>query len=74
MWSAADVFTSLSDNIQESFGLTPIEAMASGLPVLVSDWDGYRDTVTHGAEGLVVPTVMPPAGSETPPTARRHRG
>ena len=63
VWAAADVFTSLSDNIQESFGLTPIEAMASGLPLLVSDWDGYRDTVTHGAEGLVVPTLMPPAGS-----------
>ena len=63
IWAAADVFTSLSDNIQESFGLTPIEAMASGLPVLISDWDGYRDTVTHGAEGLIVPTVMPPAGS-----------
>lgn len=63
VWAAADVFTSLADNIQESFGLTPIEAMACGLPVLVSDWDGYRDTVTHGAEGLVVPTVMPPAGS-----------
>ena len=28
VWYAADVFTSLSDNIQESFGLTPIEAMA----------------------------------------------
>ena len=63
VWAAADIFTSLSDNIQESFGLTPIEAMACGLPVLVSDWDGYRDTVTHGAEGLVVPTAMPPAGS-----------
>lgn len=63
VWAAADVFTSLADNIQESFGLTPIEAMASGLPVLVSDWDGYRDTVTHGADGLVVPTIMPPAGS-----------
>lgn len=63
IWAAADVFTSLADNIQESFGLTPIEAMACGLPVLVSDWDGYRDTVTHGGEGLVVPTAMPPAGS-----------
>ena len=63
VWAAADVFTSLADNIQESFGLTPIEAMACGLPLLVSDWDGYRDTVTHGAEGLVVPTTMPPAGS-----------
>jgi len=63
VWAAADVFTSLADNIQESFGLTPIEAMACGLPVLVSDWDGYRDTVRHGTEGLVVPTTMPPAGS-----------
>lgn len=63
VWAAADVFTSLADNIQESFGLTPVEAMASGLPVLVSDWDGYRDTVTHGTEGMVIPTVMPPAGS-----------
>ena len=28
IWSAADIFCSLSDNIQESFGLTVIEAMA----------------------------------------------
>jgi glycosyltransferase involved in cell wall biosynthesis len=63
VWAAADVFTSLADNIQESFGLTPVEAMACGLPVLISDWDGYRDTVTHGTEGMVIPTVMPPAGS-----------
>ena len=27
-WASADVFCSLSDNIQETFGLTPIEAMA----------------------------------------------
>ena len=40
IWSAADIFTSLSDNIQETFGLTPIEAMAAGLPVVVTDWDG----------------------------------
>ena len=29
-WAAADVFVSLSDNIQETFGITPIEAMAAG--------------------------------------------
>ena len=63
VWAAADVFASLSDNIQESFGLTPIEAMASGLPVLASDWDGYRDTVTDGAEGFLIPTAAPPAGA-----------
>ncbi len=60
IWSAADIFTSLADNIQETFGLTPIEAMAAGLPVVVSDWDGYRDTVRDGIDGYRVPTVMAP--------------
>ena len=62
-WFAADIFLSLSDNIQETFGLTPIEAMAAGLPVVVSDWDGYRDTVSDGEVGFRIPTLMPPSGS-----------
>ena len=61
-WQGADAFVSLSDNIQETFGLTPVEAMAAGLPVVVSDWNGYKDTVRHGADGFRVPTIMPPAG------------
>lgn len=62
IWSAADVFISLSDNIQETFGLTPIEAMAAGIPCVVSDWNGYRDTVRHGIDGFRVRTVAPRAG------------
>jgi starch synthase len=62
-WRAADIFCSLADNIQETFGITPIEAMASGLPVVVSDWDGYRDTVRHGVDGFRVSTLAPPAGA-----------
>ncbi len=62
-WAAADIFVSLSDNIQESFGLTPLEAMACGLPVVVSDWDGYRETVRHGVDGFAVPTLAPPPGT-----------
>lgn len=61
-WACADVFCSLSDNIQETFGIVPIEAMAAGLPVVVSDWDGYKDTVRHGIDGYRVPTLMPAAG------------
>ena len=61
-WAGADVFCSLSDNIQETFGIVPIEAMAAGLPVVVSDWDGYKDTVRHGTDGFRIATCMPDAG------------
>lgn len=54
--AAADVFVSPGDSIQESFGITPIEAMACGTPQVVADWDGYRDTVSHGETGFLVPT------------------
>ena len=61
-WAGADIFCSLADNIQETFGLTPIEAMAASLPVVVSDWDGYKDTVRHEVDGFRVPSFMPAAG------------
>ncbi|MBR5998078.1 MAG: glycosyltransferase family 4 protein, partial [Deltaproteobacteria bacterium] len=70
-WASADIFVSFSDNVQETFGLTPIEAMAAGLPVLVSDWDGYRDTVTHGETGFCVRTLAPPPGNSRD-VARRY--
>lgn len=60
--SAADVFLSLSDNVQETFGLTPVEAMAAGLPCVVSDWNGYRDTVRDGVDGFRIPTTTPRPG------------
>lgn len=62
-WRAADIFISLSDNIQESFGLTPIEAMASGLPCVVTDYNGYKDTVVHGETGFRIPTSAPEPGA-----------
>lgn len=61
-WHGADVFTSLVDNIQETFGLTPLEAMSAGLPVVVSDYDGYRESVREGVDGFRIPTSQPPAG------------
>lgn len=61
--SAGDIFTLLSDNIQESFGLAPVEAMAAGLPVVGSDWDGLRDTIEHGVTGMLIETSFPAAGT-----------
>jgi glycosyltransferase involved in cell wall biosynthesis len=62
MWAAADIFLSLVDNTQETFGITPLEAMAAGLPVVVSDWDGYRFTVRDGIDGFCVRTLGGPVG------------
>ena len=56
-WAAADIFLLLSDTILETFGQAVVEAMAAGLPVVVSDWDGYRFIVSDGVDGFLVPTL-----------------
>jgi glycosyltransferase involved in cell wall biosynthesis len=58
LFRAADVFVSPSDHTQETFGITILEAMAHGLPVIASDWSGYRDTVVEGTTGFLVPTFF----------------
>jgi glycosyltransferase involved in cell wall biosynthesis len=59
LYSGADIFVSPSDNIQETFGLTVAEALSYGLPAVVSDWDGYRDLVSDGDTGFLVPSLFP---------------
>ena len=59
--SGGDIFVFPVDNVQETFGLAPVEAMAAGLPVIVSDWDGLKDTVT-AETGMRIPTQLPRAG------------
>src|SRR3954451_12030093 len=39
----------------ESFGMVLTEAFAAGRPVVASDIAGYRDVVTDGTDGLLVP-------------------
>lgn len=63
LYAAADIFLSPSDNVQETFGLTLLEAAAAGLPVVASDWDGYRDLVDDGVTGVLVPTLGPAESS-----------
>ena len=65
LYSAADIFFSPSDNIQETFGLTVAEAASYGLPVVASDFDGYRDIVKHETTGLLAPTLGCAVSAET---------
>ncbi len=64
LFGAADIFLSPADNLQETFGLSLLEAGLAGLPVVASDFDGYRDIVKHGVTGLLAPTLAP-AETET---------
>lgn len=41
-------------SIIEGFGLTPLEAMAYGRPVIVSSGAGVSELITHGKDGFVV--------------------
>ncbi|WP_319470526.1 glycosyltransferase family 4 protein [uncultured Pseudodesulfovibrio sp.] len=63
LFQAADIFISIADNPQETFGITLVEAGAFGLPSVVSEYDGYRDIIRHNETGLLIPTVGP---DETP--------
>jgi len=38
---------------EEDFGITPVEAMAAGTPVIAYDGGGYRETVIEGKTGVL---------------------
>ena len=65
LYGAADVFVSPVDNVQETFGLTMLEAAASSLPIIASDFDGYKDLVRHNETGILVPTLGPVDTTDT---------
>lgn len=53
-YRTCDVFCAPSTS-GESFGIVLPEAMASGKAVVTSDIEGYRQVVTNGVQGLLVP-------------------
>ncbi|MDC3077486.1 glycosyltransferase family 4 protein [Flavobacteriales bacterium] len=50
-YRAASIF--ILPSVHESFGLVVLEAMAAGLPVIVSDMVGAKDCVKEGVNGYV---------------------
>jgi len=52
-YGATDVFVLPSVSRLEAFGIVTLEAMASEVPVVVSDIPGVREVITEGRNGLV---------------------
>ena len=58
-YAAADIF--VSTPWYEPFGITPVEAMACGVPVIGSAVGGIKTTVADGETGYLVPPRDPEA-------------
>jgi hypothetical protein len=58
-YGAADVF--VTTPWYEPFGITPLEAMACGVPVIGSDVGGVKFSVADGVTGFLVPPRDPAA-------------
>jgi glycosyltransferase involved in cell wall biosynthesis len=54
----ADVFVFPSQNRLEGFGLAVAEAMAMGLPVVITDMPGVREVIEDGREGLLAEPLL----------------
>jgi phosphatidyl-myo-inositol alpha-mannosyltransferase len=62
-YAGADLY--LCPTTQASFGVTLLEAMACGTPMVVSDITGFRELVDGGHEAVLVPKSRPDAWADT---------
>ena len=51
-YAAADAY--IGPSLEDAFSLPPLEAMGSGLPVIVSRTAGASEIVTHGRDALIL--------------------
>jgi len=47
----------ITTSLNEDFGLTPVEAMASGKPVIAPNEGGYKETIINGKTGVLIDNI-----------------
>ncbi len=53
----ADCKAFLTTAMDEDFGMTPIEAMASGKPVIAGNEGGYKETIINNKTGVLIENI-----------------
>jgi len=49
----------ISTSLDEDFGMTPLEAMASSKPVIAPNEGGYKETIKSGQNGILIDKINP---------------
>ena len=62
LYNACDVSVNLTLHHDENFGLSQLESMACGTPVVGSNWGGLKDTIRHGYSGYTADTYVSQSG------------
>lgn len=47
----------ITTSMDEDYGMTPVEAMASGKPVIAPNEGGYKETVLNGQTGILIDDI-----------------
>jgi glycosyltransferase involved in cell wall biosynthesis len=58
LYSSADAFVSMSVHNDEDYGMSPAEALATGLPVILTAWAGYKSFKLKNNECHLIDTSI----------------
>jgi hypothetical protein len=54
LYNGSDLYISLSTHNDEDFGMSPAEALCCGLPLVLTDWGGFKDFRNNLSERVTI--------------------